>query len=166
MEGGDGSFNPFSRDNVGFEFPRGSDKHIIFEDGLLWGGFHKGRATPKVGGSQYRHAVQAGPLLSSGTAITDPVPADPTDPRYRMYATRPDVRPDIPFSAVEAMLTTEELPYIRRYESMTARDLYDRYIADWNGWPAADGAPFTDVDIAVRRRRSLFPSYALNLKRR
>src|SRR5512135_1408450 len=48
---GDGSYNKFSGDNEGFEFPKGSGKHIIFEDGVVWGGFHKGFARPKVGGS-------------------------------------------------------------------------------------------------------------------
>ncbi len=143
---GDGSYNPFTRDNEGFEFVRGTNKHIMFEDGLLWGGFHKGRATPKVGGSVYRHGLQPGPLLTPGTPTTGPLPADPTDPRYRVYSVRPDVRPDIPFAAVEAMLTGDEIPSIVRYESVTALGLYDRYIADWNAWPAALGAPFTDVD--------------------
>ena len=45
---GDGSYNKFSLSNEGLEFPKGSDKHIIYEDGLLWGGMHKGRTTPKV----------------------------------------------------------------------------------------------------------------------
>jgi hypothetical protein len=143
---GDGSYNPFSFNNEGFEFPKGSGLWTIFEDGMLWGGLHKGSISPKIGGSAYRHALQAGPLLTSGTPTTTPVPADRTDPKYRMYRVRPDVRPDLPFNAVEALLTAEEIPYVSRYETVTAHGLYDRYIADWNGWPATDGAPFTDVD--------------------
>ncbi len=144
---GDEGYNPFSSNNEGFEFPRGSERHFMVEAGLLWGGYHKGRTTAKVGGSAYRHALQPGPLLTPGTVSTDPVPADPTDPAYRMYRVRPDVRPDIPFTDVEAMLNADEVPYIARYEPVTARDLYDRYIADWNAWPAALGAPFTDVNM-------------------
>lgn len=54
---GDGSFNKFSTDNEGFEFLKGDGKHIIFEDGVVWGGYHKGRSTAKVGGSVYRHGL-------------------------------------------------------------------------------------------------------------
>src|SRR5512135_3386828 len=70
---GDGSFNLARTDNEGFEFPKGEGKHIIFEDGVVWGGYHKGRATPKVGGSVYRHGLQAGPIVTNGTATTDPI---------------------------------------------------------------------------------------------
>ncbi|MBK7259412.1 MAG: hypothetical protein IPI01_16740 [Ignavibacteriae bacterium] len=143
---GDGSHNKFSLSNEGFEFPKGSDKHIIFEDGLLWGGFHKGRDTAKAGGSVYWHALQPGPLLTNGTPTTGPVAADPSDPRYHIYSVRPDVGPDTPFPAVAAMLNAEDVLYISRYEPLSARDIYDRYITDWNAWPAADGAPFTDVN--------------------
>ena len=34
---GDGSFNSFSADNEGFEFPKASGKTTVFEDGLVWG---------------------------------------------------------------------------------------------------------------------------------
>ena len=41
---GDGSYNKFSTNNEGFEFFKGSGKTIIFEDGVVWGGYHKGRS--------------------------------------------------------------------------------------------------------------------------
>jgi hypothetical protein len=50
-DNGDGSYNKFSGDNEGFEFPKGSGKHLMFEDGVIWGGFHKGIPHPDVGGS-------------------------------------------------------------------------------------------------------------------
>ena len=31
------------------------------------------------------------------------------------------------------------MPFIGRYESYSAQDIYDQYIKDWNEWPAATG---------------------------
>ena len=89
---GDGLYNRFSPDNEGFEFLKGTNKHLIFEDGIIWGGFHKGYAIvdakgnkipgAKVGGSIYRHGLQPGPVrrasfpghppVASGTISTGP----------------------------------------------------------------------------------------------
>ena len=143
---GDGSNNPFSTNNEGFEFPIGTTKTTVFQDGLVWGGYHKGRAVPKVGGSVYRHGLQAGPIIANGGPSTDPIAADASLPAYRMYRVRPDVHPGKAFADVEAMLNADEVSSIARFETVTARDLYDRYVEDWNEWPAAIGAPFTDVD--------------------
>jgi len=143
---GDGSYNKFSTDNEGFEFYKGGGKHVLFEEGVVWGGFHKGRALPKVGGSVYRHGLQAGKILTNGTATTDPVAANAADSRYRIYRIRPDINPTVEFSTVEAKLNTEEVALIARYESYSAQDIYNQYIADWNAWPADDGAPYKDVN--------------------
>ncbi len=146
---GDGSYNKFSGDNEGFEFPKGSGKHVIFEDGVVWGGFHKGFNQPKVGGSVYRHGIQAGKILTPGTLTTDPVADDPSLPQYHVYRVRPDIRPTTDATEQAAMiakLDVDEVPYISRYESYSATDLYNQYVDDWNNWPAADGAPYTDVD--------------------
>jgi hypothetical protein len=62
----DGSNNPVSTNNEGFEFPKGSGKTTVFEDGFVWGGYHRGRAVPKGGGSVYRHGLQAGPIVVTG----------------------------------------------------------------------------------------------------
>lgn len=140
---GDGSYNKFSGDNEGFEFPKGSGKHIIFEDGVVWGGFHKGFVRPKVGGSVYRHGLQAGKLLTYGTPTTDPTADDPSLPKYRVYRVRPDINPNTPLdAAMTKLITDEEVTYISRYEAYSASDIYNQYIKDWNEWPAADGAPF------------------------
>ena len=151
---GDGSFNTFSTDNEGFEFIKGSNKHLIFEDGLIWGGFHKWRPVPKVGGSIYRHGLQPGPILSSGTPTADPLAADPADQKYRIYRVRPDVSPNIPFAQVQSTIQSEEVEFISRYEKYSAQDIYDQYITDWNDWPAALGAPFTYGRDAAGNKRS------------
>ena len=139
---GDGSFNPHSTDAEGFEFPKGTGKHMIYEDGVVWGGFHKG--VLKVGGSTYNHGLQAGQILTPGTATTDPVAADPNDAKYKTYRVRPDINPNTPFSAVEGLINATEIPYLARYpgEVNSAQTIYDNYISDWNNWPADEGAPF------------------------
>ena len=139
---GDGSFNRYSADNEGFEFTKGTGKTCVFEDGVVWGGYHKGRTTPKVGGSVYRHGLSAGPIIQYGTATTDPVADDPTNPSDRIYRIRPDINPGTPFASVQSIIASEENAYISRYESYTDQNIYDQYINDWNQWPAAQGAPF------------------------
>ena len=143
---GDGSFNKFSSNDEGFEFFAGSGKTIIYEDGVVWGGYHKGVADAKVGGSTYRHGLQAGPILVNGTATTPPTAADAGSSSYRIFRVRPDINPKVEFSAVQAKLDAQEVPLIGRYESFTAQDLYNQYVQDWNEWPASLGAPYTDVN--------------------
>ncbi len=140
---GDGSYNKFSTLNEGFEFTKGSGKTTVYEDGIIWGGYHKGRTTPKVGGSVYRHGLEAGPIVVNGTATTDPVGDDPTNPANRIYRVRPDITPATPFASVQSKIAAEETAYIARYESYSDQDIYNQYINDWNQWPAAQGAPFT-----------------------
>jgi hypothetical protein len=140
---GDGSYDKFSASNEGFEFYKGTGKTIIFEDGVVWGGYHKGRGTAKVGGSVYKHGLQAGPIISNGTATTDPVADDPTNPLNRIYRVRPDINPNTQFADVQAKIQSEEVAYIGRYESYGAQDIYTQYINDWTQWPADKGAPFT-----------------------
>jgi hypothetical protein len=149
---GDGAYNKYSASNEGFEFFKGSGQTAIFEEGVVWGGYHKGYHTvdskgntvplAKVGGSVYRHGIGAGPIIQYGTATTDPVGDDPTNPANRIYRVRPDINPGTTFDQVSAKIQSEEVAYIGRYESYSAQDIYNQYIADWNAWPAAQGAPF------------------------
>jgi hypothetical protein len=138
---GDGSINPITGGS-GLEYPKGSNKTAIFEDGLVWGGYSKGSL--KVGGSVYRHALQAGNILIPGTPMTNPTAADPDDPLFTVYRVRPDINPNVPFSAVATKLQNDEANFIVRDDpSATAQSIYNRYISDWNNWPASLGAPFT-----------------------
>ncbi len=144
---GDGSYNAFSLNAEGFEFPKGTGKQTTFEDGLFWGGYHKGRLLPKVGGSDYRHAIQAGNILSPGSATSDPLAADPSLPGYRLYRVRPDVNPATPYNALmEMALSREEVSLIGRYTPTSARQIYEQYLRDWDEWPADQGAPFRDIN--------------------
>ncbi len=145
---GDGSFNKFSASNEGFEFPKGSnDGTVIFEDGLVWGGYKND--TLYVGGSTYNHGLQAGKILSVGVAD------DPGKASYRVYRVRPDMPPASIFPASKQdsvtnaelnALTLSEVSYVDRFEAYSAADLQKQYWDDWNQWPAADGAPYTDVN--------------------
>ncbi len=152
---GDGSYNRLSSDNQGFEFPKGSGKHTVFEDGIVWGGFHKGHSAPKVGGSVYRHALQPGRILTPGgpTEADSAIADDPSKPEYRVYRVRPDVSPTIPFESVQASLE-QEATLLRRYDAgASAQALYDAYVKDWNEWPGKGSstdhlglAPFNDLN--------------------
>ncbi|MGA7160645.1 MAG: hypothetical protein WBZ48_06565, partial [Bacteroidota bacterium] len=145
---GDGSFNPFSTSDEGFEFPKGSNVGTcVFEDGLVWTAFKAG--TLYCGGSTYEHGLQAGAIIQQGTATTQPVPADPNDPANRTYRVRPEMRPTTNQDTISqeiSILQNSETAYIDRFENYSANDLLQQYWNDWNQWPAAQGAPYTDVN--------------------
>jgi hypothetical protein len=151
---GDGSFNNFSSTGEGFEFPKGLDKAtVIFEDGVVWG--CKQNGTLKVGGSTYWHGLQAGPIITNGTATTDPVADDPESSANRLFRVRPDLKPipgvsdpEDPAAAGElAAVQNSEVALIGRYEvGIKAKDILAQYWADWNEWPATKGAPYKDMN--------------------
>jgi FlgD Ig-like domain len=148
---GDGSFNPFSSENEGFECPIGSNKGTcIFEDGLVWTAFKSGVLL--CGGSTYNHGLQPGRIVSNGTSSSLPVPDDPTKPEYRVYRVRPDMKPTTDLSTIAAetnLIQSTEEKYISRYQSLSASDIVQQYWNDWNQWPADEGAPFTDANGVV-----------------
>jgi len=144
---GDGSYNYITQQS-GFFYPKGSTKTATFEDGLVWGGFHKGRTTPSVGGSTYWRGLQAGAILTPGTATTDPVPDNPDLAKYRIYVVRPDINPSTPYSKVQEKVEAEAALINTWQTIISPQDLYNQYIQDWNEWPAKDGfpAPYKDVN--------------------
>ncbi|MCX6144967.1 MAG: T9SS type A sorting domain-containing protein [Ignavibacteriales bacterium] len=138
---GDGSFNPYANDDEGFEWPKGggTGKTAAFEDGLIW--VCRQNGTLKANGSSYWHGLQAGKILSNGSAD------DPSLPKYRVYRVRPDIGPTTTWgTAMKQKIQSQEGDLIRRYQSFTDSVIYVQYIKDWNEWPAADGAPYTDVN--------------------
>jgi len=147
---GDGSFNPYTSDNEGFEFPKGSGGDVIFEDGLVWGGFvrYPTGSIKKVGGSTYYHGLQAGKILTPGVNGAGMVAEDPGLAKNRIYRVRPDIGPSTNENdpAIQAKLS-DEVKYLIRFEpTINNHSLYTAYITDWNQWPAADGAPYKDVN--------------------
>ena len=149
---GDGAYNPYSSDNEGLEWQKGDNKHVVYEEGIVWGCYQAG--TLKTGGSMYRKALQAGPIISRGTNSTPPVADNPTNPTNGIYRVRPDIPPipgvtdpADPRAAGElSIIQNSEVPFIGRYESVPAAQILQQYWLDWQNWPAAQGAPFTDVD--------------------
>src|SRR5690349_16794030 len=111
--------------NSGLVFPRGSGKTVMFVSGLLWGAKIAGEV--RVGGSTYRTGLQPGKILSPGFS------EDPFLPKNRIYRVRPDyLTADLSSQATE--------------EALTDSAIRAQYAVDWNEWPAADGAPYVDVD--------------------
>ncbi|MEW6511525.1 MAG: hypothetical protein AB1428_11270 [Bacteroidota bacterium] len=145
---GNSSYN-IATANSGLEFPKGSGKTAIFEDGVVWGGFHKGRVDPKVGGDAYRYGLQAGAILTFGgpTEAERAVADNPSLAKYRVYKVRPDVSLTTSYDAVKSEMESEA-DLINRYSPMTGQALFAHYQQDWAEWPAKDGlpAPYKDVD--------------------
>jgi len=111
---GDMAFNPLAGQS-GLEWPKGSSKQVIFEDGLIIGGLVQGEI--RIAGSTYRHGFQAGKILPDGTA------ADPADSRYRIFKVRKITRKEF------AKLEAADQEQLRK---------------DFMEWPVADGARYTD----------------------
>ncbi len=127
----DGTSDSWSGSAPGFVFPKGSGKTAVFESGLVWGAMIQGDSDPRVGGSTYSSGLQPGKILSSGTA------EDPNLPKNRIYRVRKDVYP----GSVNPDLFSEINDGEGDYNSIKRQ-----YETDWNEWPAADGAPFVDIN--------------------
>jgi hypothetical protein len=117
--------------NSGFEYPRRSGKTAIFQSGLLWGGKVNGEV--RVGGSTYRQGTVPGRILNSGVPANQLIGEDPNLEHVRCYR----VRPDYITGSVQAEIDDGE------GNEAEIRAAYER---DWMEWPAANGAPFEDVD--------------------
>ncbi len=95
---------------------------LIYEEGIVWGGFtnETGVDVLKVGGSTYRHGLQAGKIVSSGIlngSYTPPVADDPSLPKYRVYKIK------------------------KGWENLPSGTEKNQYEKDYNEWPISDGAP-------------------------
>jgi hypothetical protein len=142
---GSASYNNYTNGS-GLEWPKGSGNTAIFQEGLVWSGYNgtKVASNLKTGGSAYRQGLQGGRILNSGLRW-DSLTAENRDAAsVRTYRVRPDINPSKTFAEVQSILEQEEVVYIERYQSTSAQTLYNKYIADWNEWPASQGAPFED----------------------
>lgn len=126
---GESDINP--NGNSGFEYPRRSGKTAIFQAGLVWGGKVGGQI--RVGGSSYRQGTVPGKILNSGVPANQLIGEDPNLDNVRCYR----VRPDYLTGSVQAEIDDGE---------GSESEIREAYEKDWMDWPAADGAPFTDVD--------------------
>jgi hypothetical protein len=139
---GDAAYNPYAGIG-GLEYPAGSQKIVIFEDGIVWGCNQNG--VKKVGGSTYRHGLSGGRISIPGTVSTLPVAENPASASVRVYKVRPDISPSGLFETVTTDMN-REATLASRYSYIAATDLYNQYVQDWLNWPAAQGAPFDDKD--------------------
>ncbi len=112
---GEGSHNLLT-DGHGFLWPGGEEavKNAIYQDGLLFGGKVNGEL--RVNGNTHRAGLQPGIILPDGT------PADPDEPKYKIYKIR------------------------KGWESMPSGGQRDRYEYDFNNWPVESGAPWIDAN--------------------
>lgn len=115
----------------GFEYPKASRKALVFTSGLIWGAKVNGEVL--VGGSTFNQGLVGGKVLADGTA------EDFNAPNVRVYRVRRD------FLNVETRDQVDVTSEINDDQG-TAQQIRDQYIKDWNEWPAADGAPFEDID--------------------
>jgi len=112
---------------AGFVFPKGSGKTAVYESGFLWAAKVPGDPQVRVGGSEYKSGLQPGKMISPG------VSEDPNLPKNRVYRVRPDYR-------------TADLSSEIQDQGGSATTIRAQYESDWNEWPAADGAPYRDVN--------------------
>lgn len=112
---GSTSHNPLT-DGSGLEWPNGSGKYAIFQDGLVWGGRVQGEI--RIGGSTYSQGLQAGNIKGDGTA-------DPSDPIHRVFKVRKVSKSQF------ALLPADQQARLRK---------------DFEEWPVQFEAPYTDAD--------------------
>ncbi|MCB2205467.1 T9SS type A sorting domain-containing protein [bacterium] len=109
------SHNPQSGGS-GLEWPAGSGKYAIYQDGLVWGG--KVQGTIHIGGATYSEGLQAGNIKADGTT-------DPANPIHRIFKVRKVNR--------------------KSFGNLSATE-QDRLRKDFEEWPTQFGAPYTDGD--------------------
>ena len=127
-----------SQSNSGLVYPKLSGKTAMFVSGFLWGTKIAGDEIPHVGGSAYRTGLQPGRILNSGLPWELLTSEDPNASNVRIYKIRRDVYPGGPFIDLSEEATIE---------SIAASEIRQQYETDWVEWPAADGAPYEDVNI-------------------
>lgn len=109
----------------GLIFPKGTNKTAVFETGFVWAGKVNGKV--QAGGSAYFSGLQPGKILLDRTA------EDTNLTRVRIYRVRPDFQ-------------TADLSAEVNDGEGSEEEIRTQYQKDWTEWPAADGAPFNDIN--------------------
>ena len=129
-------------------FPKGT-VGVVFAEGIVWGAKVKNDGdaiSPRVNGSTYVNGLSAGKVR--GWSI------DPDGSNY-VAPTGIDLHEDqqvwrVRTDYLTADLTDDAANFFQiPLADVTTNDIsviFDQYQLDWNNWPAADGAPYEDVD--------------------
>ncbi|MGH1362895.1 MAG: T9SS type A sorting domain-containing protein [Calditrichia bacterium] len=127
--------------NSGITYPR-QTAQMIYQDGILWGGFVRDNDPTKpgirVGGQTYNAGTTSGYVLTPGP---NPTPSSPMS----IYRIRRDYQ-NLTTSSPDVILDAAEINQIDPSQVTTqqAQDVLDQYALDWQTWPAGIGAPFYD----------------------
>ncbi|MFZ1728969.1 MAG: choice-of-anchor X domain-containing protein [Bacteroidota bacterium] len=106
-----------STDGAGLEWPQGSGRYMVYQEGLVMGGRVQGEI--HIGGSTYRQGLHAGPIQADGSA------SDPGAPSSRIFKAHR-------FEAA----WWNALPPVEQA----------RLLKDLIEWPVDDGAPWVDAN--------------------
>jgi hypothetical protein len=122
----------------GVIYPRGTG-NVVFQDGLLWGGFINDGKTPilRVGGQRYNTGTAPGRIIFQG------VTQNSDDPQVRIYRIRRDY-----LTVTDTELLPDAAEFFDIPVSQVSPGQIDtiraNYTRDWQEWPVEYGAPFYD----------------------
>ncbi len=120
-------------------YPR-STASAIYQDGVIWAGFVEGDTLPRACGQYYSFVGTA-----SGWINPDGTPADPDDPKVRIYRIRRDYQ-TLTFDQVKQDAAEQLLKPLDEVTEEDVQNIIDQYARDWQEWPVEHGAPFMDRD--------------------
>jgi hypothetical protein len=145
----DGLSNHSPKGDNGAYFPRGT-ANVIYQDGILWGGkayLDSAKTQPapfgqviRIGGARYVTSCREGWINGFGASA---MPADPNDPRARIYRIRRDYFFMSEIESVRDAAENYELDLSEVTDEQT-KAIKERYVKDWAEWPVDLGAPYID----------------------
>lgn len=161
---GQGATDPKAGRNLGFYFPAGSGKSVVYADGFIWSGFIQLNDTTqdlRAGGATYTTGLQAGIIVENGKLgngfYQAPVADAPAKSDYKVYSIYRDWR---------------NLP--------DSDPLKSQYKSDYENWPKNQGAPmnvdgtpkfngdftsfFVSNDMSTSRTNQLYGSKPMGLE--
>lgn len=145
------------------EFPKGSGVGVIYQEGIIFGGFVSDGTSPalRVGGTEYSTGMQAGKILTGASGNVTGA-EDPTSADVRIWRVRVDVWPGqttVPDLTVDAA-TFFQVPS-NQVTAAQIQQIQQQYYSDWQQWPAAKGAPwYIDSVGRVRNDAAYDPTNA------
>lgn len=132
---GEADYNPQTGAS-GFEYPKGENKQAIFQSGVIWAGYKlndSGDSTLHCGGSTFQQGCLPGKIFDDGSV------EDPASESARAFRVRRDIHPGSNINFVDLSDDVDRL-------GGTEETYFEKYIKDWNEWPADRGAPFEDIN--------------------